>query len=358
MLDIFNLSSDEFIAQSAKKVRVSDENIYDPDVTKAPNGVYKAVLRFIPWFGAKSVDEIRYKKYTVKLTNPLTNEKFFIDDPSTVGSSSVFWNLESRLKKLEKEEPELHKQLIANFSRFYKYFSLVYIKKDPQNPHLEGQIKVFPYGFKIWKLGEDLINPQDAELGTAVKCNPFDMVNGRDFIFVAKKKNQQWRDFDSCKFVPENSALIVKAPNGNEVSCTADIETQKKFRAFLEKNSPDLSNYFFKEWKDADYFRAVDFLKAAIPAKSILDEAFAQCRDQKIKDAYANSAKAVAQKSAKTPQASSLDDLESDLTFGGSPAMAASVPTGSVSDLEFDAPSTTVSAKPAASIDDDMFADL
>lgn len=356
-MDIFNLNSDDFIAQSAKKVRATDENLYDPDPSSAKNGKYQAIIRLIPWFGAKSVDEIRYKKYGVTITNPITKEKLFIDDPSTIGASSVFWNLETIIKQLEKTEPDLHKQLSTNFSRFYKYFSLAYIKKDPQNPELEGKIKVFPHGYKIWKMGEDLINPADAELGTTAKVNPYDLVNGRDLILIVSKKsiNSKWRDFDSCKFHDVNSPLIVKTPKGAEVACTNDAVVKEKFMDFLQKNSPDLSAYFFKPWSDADYVKVVEFLRAAIPSKALLDQAFSKCRDAKIVEAYEKSfsnAK-VGTGAGKSVPTTNLLDTDDELNFGSTKSNV----TAATTDVDFEAPSTNASAKSQA-IDDDMFADL
>lgn len=355
-MDIFNLNNDDFIAQSAKKVRSFDDNIYDPDVNKGQNGVYKSVIRFIPWLGAQNVNDIRYKKYTVKLVNPLTGERMFIDDPSTIGASSVFWNLETRLKKLKDEEPELHKEIDKNFNRFYKYFSLIYIKRDDQQPDLVGKIKVFPHGFKIWQLAENLINPPDADLGTTTTVNPYDLINGRDFIYVAKKQSSFGRDFSGCKFVDQNSPLIVKTPKGNDVACSSDPKVQESFKNFLAQHSPNLSQYFFKEWTEADYVKVVSFLKAAITSKQILDEAFASCRDPKIKGIYEESFKkgapAQAQTSAKkatVPVASNLNDLEGDLNFTSAPAAS----KGSA-DLEFDAPAANASADEDMSIFDDL----
>lgn len=356
-MDIFNLNSDDFIAQSAKKVRASDENLYDPDPSTAKNGSYQAVVRLIPWFGAKSIDDIRYKKYGVSITNPLTKEKLFLDDPSTIGESSVFWNLETIIKGLEKSEPELFKQLNANFSRFYKFYSLAYIKKDPQKPELEGKIKVFPHGFKIWKMGEELINPTDSALGLNERVNPYDMVNGRDLILIVSKKsvNAKWRDFDSCRFHNVNSPLIVKTPKGAEVACTSDPVVQEKFKEFLEKNSPNLSNYFFKPWAETDYAKAVEFLRAAIPSKQILDQAFEKCREPKIKAAYEASFQKKSGSVAGAVPTTSLGDLEGDLTFGTSTKTTAKPATA---DVDFDQPASVTTAKTNVAIDDDMFADL
>lgn len=351
-MDIFNLNADDFISQSTQKVRNIDENIFDPDVAQGQNGVYKAVLRFIPWHGATKIEEIMYKKYMVKLVNPLTKERFWVDDPSTIGKSSIFWTLDTKLKALEKEEPELVKEIRANFTRNYKYFSLVYIKKDPQNPQLEGKIKVFPFGYQIYNLIDQQLNPQDADLGGAQKVNPFSLLTGKDFVYVAKKKTQFWRDFSGCKFMDQVSPLIIKTPAGKEVAITNDAKIQASFKDFLVKNSPDLGSYFFKEWNNETYAKSIDFLRAAI-SKPILDDAMANCRDTVITGLYKNSAPATSQRQAPVaaPKASGLGDLDDELDFN--PTTTSAAP--SLDEDMFATPSTSTST---AADDDDMFADL
>lgn len=343
-MDFLNFSADDFINSQTQKVRVSDENIYDPDIKTAPNGVYKAVLRFVPWHGAKSVDDLRYKKYSIRLVNPTTGDRLWIDDPSTIKLSSVFWNIETALKNLEKEEPKLVEEIKKSFSRSYKYFSLVYIKKDPQNPALEGKIKVLPYGHTIWSLGQALIDPQDADLGTTQKVNIFSLLDGRDFIFVAKKKTEKWRDFSSSKFMDQASPLIIKTATGKEVAFSNDPQAKEAFSTFLKKNSPDLGSYFFKEWVETDYSRVVAFLKAAIPYKPLLDNAFNQCRDEKIKAAYAASFNQTASNLstiAPAPKAT-LDLLDSEVDFSSASTLS----------------TKHTSSAAVANDDDDMFKDL
>jgi len=356
-MDIFNLTADDFIAQATQKVRQVDENIFDPDVSQGQNGVYKAILRFIPWHGATSIKEIMYHKYMIKLTNPLTKEKFFADDPSTVGKSSIFWTLDTKLKALDKEEPELAAELRKSFNRHYKYYALAYIKKDPQNPQNEGKIKVVPMGYQIHNLFEQQINPQDAELGVSAKVNPFDLLNGKDFVYVAKKKTQHWRDFTGCKFMDQTSPLIIKNQKGQEIPYSADAKVQGKFKEFLVNNSPDLSQYFYKEWTDEMTAKSIEFLKAAIPT-TILDEVISSCRDNNIKEIYNNSKSA--KSTAGAVKATSLTELAE--------AMRAIVDTKSTDaneDLfaeETPAASKTSKKKTAPVVesteDDDMFADL
>jgi hypothetical protein len=347
-MDIFNLSADDFISQQSQTVRKVDENLFDPDVSQGQNGVYKAILRLVPWHKATKPEEVMPKKYSVRLKNPLTGERFWVDDPSSVGKPSIFWTIDSKLKALEKSEPSFVEEIKKNFYRNYKYFALAYIKKDPQKPELQGKIKVFPFGHGIWQLVDGQMNPADADLGVAEKVNPFSLLKGKDFVYVAKKKTQSWRDFSACKFMEgATTPLIITTPSGKEVAITDDPKVQAKFKEFLIQESPDLSQYFYKEWTDETYVKVVDFLRAAIP-KQILDEAMSTCKDTKLTDLYRSSINKVAAAPTAAPKPTNI--LDEDLGLGGDDIMFSSSKTSEVA--------APVSNSAANSLDDDMFADL
>ena len=97
MEDLFNLNPDDFSGKSSSAARKTDDNIYNPGPDQGQNGIYKSVIRFIPWVGDPS--KSKYKKYAAKLTNPLTNERIIVDCPSTNGGPSILWSLDLELKK-------------------------------------------------------------------------------------------------------------------------------------------------------------------------------------------------------------------------------------------------------------------
>ena len=198
MEDLFNLNPDDFSGKSSSAARKMDDNIYNPGPDQGQNGIYKSVVRFIPWVGDPS--KSKYKKYAAKLVNPLTNERLIVDCPSTNGGPSILWSLDLELKKLANEEPTVVEEIRKYFNRYYNYYSCVYIKKDPQFPANEGKIKVYSYGYTIDNLIQQEINPE-AELVTTQKINPFSLTQGKDFVLVIKRKTKAWRDFSSSKFI-------------------------------------------------------------------------------------------------------------------------------------------------------------
>lgn len=282
MIDLLNLNNDDFSGKSqARKV---DENLYNPGPDQAQNGIYKAVVRFLPYAKDKALS--KYKKYTAKLVNPLTNEKMYIDCPSTNGVSSILWSLDKEIKNLEKTEPTVHEELKKYFSRSYNYYSPAYIKKDPQFPAMEGKIKIIPFGYTIDNLIQQQLNPEADLLGVQ-KINPYHLIDGKDFIFVVKRKTKTWRDFSSCQFINQVSPLIVNI-DGQEIPMTTDSARVSQISNFILENTPDMTPYLFKPWTDADYEKVAQFVKAIVPYKQVLENVLADCRDEKIKKFFTN----------------------------------------------------------------------
>lgn len=327
MEDLFNLNLDDFSGKSSSAARKIDENVYNPGPDQGQNGVYKSVVRFIPWAGDPK--KSRYKKYAAKLVNPLTNEKLYVDCPSTTGASSILWSLDLELKRLKNEEPQIVEEIQKYFNRYYNYYSCVYIKKDPQFPALEGQIKVYSYGYTIDNLIQQEINPEN-ELVTTQKINPFSLTQGKDFVLVIKRKTKAWRDFSSSKFMNEVSPLII-SHNGKEIPVSGDERVMKFTTEFLQKNSPDMSQYFYEEWTESQYEKVAEFIKAIVPYKQIIENILASTKDERIKKYFTNS-KPVARTQApmgesleytpSAPAQSSSMSIDLDDDFASEPAPA------------------------------------
>lgn len=279
MEDLFNLNPENFT--NAAPTRKVDENIYDPSPDQGQNGTYKAIIRFIPWASATDARQSRYQKYSAKLVNPLTNEKLYIDCPSTIGAPSILWQVDSAIKELSKEEPAIADELKKYFNRYYHYYSCVYIKKDPQHPELDGTIKIMPYGYTIDNLIQQELNPE-SDLITAQRINPFSLLQGKDFVLVVKRKTKSWRDYSACKFLNEVTPLII-THNGKDIPVTNDQKVMEFTKNFLVQKSPDMTPYFYKEWTEADYEKVATFIKAIIPYKQILDSILAKTKDERIK---------------------------------------------------------------------------
>ena len=159
MTDFFDLPEDAFSkGKNAQKTKKTDPNVYDPD-PNAHNGSYKSVFRYVPYIFDKT--KSKYTKYSAKFWNPLTKESLIIDCPSNTGQPSILWTIESVLRSLKKEEPEVVEEIGRNFSRWYTHHSAVYVKKDPQRSDLEGTIKIFKFRNQIDQVIEAQMHPEE-----------------------------------------------------------------------------------------------------------------------------------------------------------------------------------------------------
>lgn len=296
MEDLFNLNPDNFSSKTGQTRKV-DEDLFNPGPDQGQNGVYKAIIRFIPW--AADPANSKYKKYSAKLTNPLTNERLFVDCPSTTGAPSILWSLDTALKNLKDSEPQIVEEIRKYFNRYYNYYSLIYIKRDPQIETNEGKIKVYSFGYGIDNLIQQELHPE-SDLVVEQSINPYSLTEGKDFVLVVKRKTKSWRDYSGSKFMKEVSPLII-SQDGKEIPVSTDPKVAKFATKFLQDNSPDLSKYFLKEWTDEDYFKIAEFIKAIVPYKQILDDL--DIRDPKMKALF-----------EKTPSRASTSNKE-DLEF-------------------------------------------
>lgn len=309
MTDFFDLPKDDFVKKSGSGERKTDPNIYNPD-PNAFNGSYKSVFRFIPYIHDKSMS--KYTKYSAKFWNPLTRESLFIDCPSNDGSPSILWDIERVIKSLEKEEPDLHKKLSSSFSRWHTNFSPVYIKKDPQRPELEGTIKFFKFSSQINTMIEGQITPEENDLiETAASCNPYHLLEGKDFLCVVGKKTKTFRDWTKCKFMDDVTPLVFKIKD-KQVAVENNEKSVKLVQEFLKKNTPTLDEYLYTPWTDSEYNKVAEAIISNITPRPVLDMVLEKTKDSKIKEIIQNK---LSKKPSSSTGNSSSTLIDDDIDF-------------------------------------------
>jgi len=224
--DIFNLSLDDF---KEPEKRVS--NVFKPEAKSGKDGVYKAVVRFLPWH--KDVKKSIMKKWSCWLTNPGTNESKMVDCPSTIGQKSVLQDL---FWKFKKSDSVAEQKLAENFSRRQRFASLVQIIKDDNNPENVGKIMVWPFGTKIYNKLQAEMKPEFGKPHI-----PFDLFEGKPFL-VHVSMVAGYNNYDNCRFLDERMPVSIdgKAMEKNQEDLT-------KIKAFLE-TAPELSSYDYQNW--------------------------------------------------------------------------------------------------------------
>ncbi len=224
--DIFNLSVDDFKVEEKRQT-----SIFKPDANAGRDGVYKAVVRFLPWH--KDPKKSIMKKWSCWLVNPANDEAKMVDCPSTVGKKSV---LQDMFWKFKKSDSVAEQKLAENFSRRQRFASLVQIIKDDNNPENVGKIMVWPYGIKIFNKLQAEMKPEFGKPHI-----PFDLFEGKPFL-VHITKVAGYNNYDNCRFLDERVPITI---NGSEMQKSAD--DMGKIKAFLEE-SPDLGTYDYQDW--------------------------------------------------------------------------------------------------------------
>ena len=228
--DIFNLDANDFV----EKTESRESELYKPDPKKGKDNVYKALVRFVPFH--KDPKKSKVKKYSYWLTDPLTGDGFSVDCPSSINQKSVIQDTYWKLKK----SPSVAEQKLADkFKRRENYYALVQILKDDQDPSLVGKIKVLKFGQKLNNIIQGELQPEYGK-----PYNPFDPMKGRVMALTVNIV-AGYNNYDSSKFVGEETPLLL---DGRPLE--QDAQQMAKFVEFLKTNSPDLSNYDYKEWND------------------------------------------------------------------------------------------------------------
>jgi hypothetical protein len=286
-MDLLNLDDKQF-AQAPRESFV-DPDMYVMDPAKGQQGVYKGVGRFLPWW--KDPNGSKYRKNVVMLTNPLSKDRLVVDCPSTISQPSVLWALDKMLKDREKNnvDIDLVKEIRESFSRFLNFYSPFYIYKDMQQSALENQIKILNFGITIDKLIQKELNPEDADLNpNAKKINPYSLTEGKDFLFVVKKKSKRYKDYDDCKFLAD--VVPFRFMIGAEkhvvtreelVQMSQGVETP--LSKFLQANTPNMDKYKYREWTEDTYKQVALYLKAIISYQGFMRELIDGTREEKMK---------------------------------------------------------------------------
>lgn len=309
MTDFFDLPDENFTNKKSSSTSKTDPNIYNPD-PNAHNGSYKSVFRLVPYLKDKTLSKLT--KYSAKFWNPLTKESLYVDCPSNTGQPSILWDIERVIKGLEKEEPELFQKLNEQFSRWNNHWSPVYIKKDPQRPELEGQIKIFKFSRQIESLIEEQLNPEENDLIDNVqKVNPYHLLHGKDFLCVVGKKTKIFRDWSKCKFMDEVTPLVFKIGD-KQVAVENNEKSVKLVQEFLNKNTPSMEEYKHKEWTDDTYDRVAEAIVSNIQPRAVLNMVLDRTKDSKMKDLILEKLGGTKKSTSTT---SLLDSDDEDLDF-------------------------------------------
>jgi hypothetical protein len=261
ILDVFNLSVDDIDVHND----VGESVVYSPNPDKGKDGVYEALIRFVP--NPRNPKLSIVKKFGYWLEDANGNGAFY-DSPSTVNE---FCPIQDLFFKLRKSESAIDKKNSEKLRRKEVYYSIVQIVEDSNFPQNVGKYKVFRYGYKIKIKIDAELKPKYDE-----PCQPFDLFTGKDFQLVVTKQ-AGFPNYDSSKFLSKRSAIKL---NGVEMekneSCMMMIKTSWE-------NAPVLEDFVYKPWTDEQKAKVNECLELFKSPGSRISSMTNQSRDTSVK---------------------------------------------------------------------------
>lgn len=245
---------DTFFNPQVKPIDTLDttsSTLFKPSPKKGQNGLYQAVIRFLP-SPVDPANKSILSKFTCFLTNPRTNEKREIDCPSSIGQQSILTNTFFTLKN--SQNPVLQENS-KQFSRRQRFAALIQVLTCQSNPALENKIMVWQFGYKV---NEKILAEMNPPMGEPK--NPFNIITGRPFA-VRVKEVGGFTNYDSCGFFDldiNQSGMRIQVPNaqGQPQWCVVTPQTlateqgQKAVIDYLTNNAPDMTPYEYHAWDE------------------------------------------------------------------------------------------------------------
>ena len=189
------------VAAQAKGSTTKDDRFWQP--SSDATGAGSAVIRFLP----SKDDEVAPFVHTYRHAFKEAGNWYIENCPTTLGngaecpvckSNGVLWN----------SGIESDKSIARDRKRKEEYIANVLIIKDPVNREIEGTVKLYRFGPKIWeKVLECMKGDEDANEEAR---NPFGIEDGVNFnlkLVGVQVNGQTVRNYDKSKFVAAGDLL-------------------------------------------------------------------------------------------------------------------------------------------------------
>lgn len=297
---------------------------FKPNPKKGQNGVFEAVVRFLP-NPKDPANKSIITKYYARIEHPTTQVARNIDCPSTVGQPDPIQNTFFALRNAA--NPVLQENS-KQFSRKQQSASLIQVISCKSDPSLVNKILVWKYGVKILDKLNSEMNPPMGE-----GHNPFNLFTGRPFS-VNVKEVSGYPNYDACQFFDlpiEQSGMRISVNNAQgqpqvAVVTTATIATEQGKAAvfnYLKENAPDTDKYEYHSWttEETEFvnecIRIYSNPQASIQAKAAAaNPGLAQVATQPM----------AAQTAAQPVQVPTIDNGLGGMNFSGMPQAAPQIP--------------------------------
>jgi len=284
--EVINVFSDEFNEnqKTFKEKSSNNDGLYRPSLKDVKDGEnYYATIRFLPNVekdGKLINNTIERTMMYVDIDDD--NLRGYIDSPLNFGEKDLIYTKSWRLRNSDNPTKIGRGKSINKSTKNYSY---VLVIEDKQNPHFEGKILIYGYGYTI---KEKIENERLGKI-TGKSCQIFNPVNGKDFRLVISKKGE-FPNYDSSTFL---ESTPVKFPKGDKwvsiVNKEGKVPTQaqKAFLDFYNSKDCNLEDFAPKKWTDDDREKVrmvIEYLDTGEYTNGLTDDTFTPKEKPEIKE--------------------------------------------------------------------------
>lgn len=197
--DLDRLSKELDKLSAPQTERQNDDRFFQPEVDKNGNGL--AIIRFLPAPAIDGDDGLPWVRLFSHGFQGPTGKWYIENSLTTLNQKDPLSDLNSKLWAVSKDDNSPERKQVRNQKRRLNFISNIQVIDYPKDPSLNGQIKLFRYGKKIFDKIEQAMKP---ELSSETPINPFNFWTGANFKLVIKNV-AGFRNYDSSTFYPASS---------------------------------------------------------------------------------------------------------------------------------------------------------
>ena len=275
--ELFNISESDEAGSFLTEKKVGQDGLLRPKLEEGKNGKRELVIRFLPNFtreqklGPTAIEKhIHYANFP---NSPDLRGYYDCQKAPNIGSAcalcDAFWLLHND------KNPE-KKDRAKKVSRTTKYYSYVYVVEDKQVPENEGQIFIFPFGYKIYQK----IKAQAENSRKPIRVE--DLLNGANLVLNIEEIggfiNYDASYFEAPEQINVEGVDIELDKNGKPTK-----DTQKSLIDFLLTRNHDIEDFMAKPWTEEQHNKVNKIVSVLTGAEYSDDSYTASTKTESVK---------------------------------------------------------------------------
>lgn len=197
--DFNQLTQGENVFGEQKSASAVDDRFYK--LKRDENGNGAAIIRFLPDPNLKLTQQI----FRINVNNRKNGQVRWVSElsPQNINQPDPFHKKWAELWNAgKKDESRL-------FARQTRFFTNIYVVKDPATPENEGKVFLFDMSQSLKAIIEGHMFPTDADKALGVEPKQlFNPLQGNNFKLVSRKGSNGFINYDSSSVVSETTSIF------------------------------------------------------------------------------------------------------------------------------------------------------